>query len=103
VLTCVGETFAGRVASSLLHAVGLPELVTTTLADYENLALRLARDPTLLGELRHRLAANRLVKPLFDAARYTRHLESAFETMVERNRRGKPPTGFDVEPIDGAP
>src|SRR5262245_27431148 len=80
VLTCQGSAFAARVASSLLSAVGLPELVTTSLADYEALALRLATDPRHIGELRARLAANRLSYPLFDTGRFCRHIEAAYTT-----------------------
>lgn len=83
VLTCAGETFAARVAGSLLCAVGLPELITTTLPDYEALALRLARDPDRLAALREKLEANRLTTPLFDSTRYTRHLEQAYSRMWE--------------------
>jgi protein O-GlcNAc transferase len=96
VLTCMGETFAGRVAASLLKAIGLPELVTCSLEDYEALALRLARDPAFLATIRAKLARNRDTHPLFDTARYTRHLETAFATMWERSRRGLPPESFSV-------
>jgi protein O-GlcNAc transferase len=75
VLTCAGETFASRVAGSQLHAIGLPELVTSTFADYEALALALARDPARLAELRARLARNRQTQPLFDMAGYARDFE----------------------------
>jgi predicted O-linked N-acetylglucosamine transferase (SPINDLY family) len=98
VLTCIGHAFAGRVAASLLHAVGLPELVTQSFDDYEALALRLARDRAALAALRARLAANRDGSALFDTARYTRHLEAAFQTMWERAQRGELPTPFAVEP-----
>ena len=57
-VTCLGEAFAGRVAASLLKAVGLPELITTSLEDYEGLALRLARDPMLLGGIKDKLLRN---------------------------------------------
>jgi protein O-GlcNAc transferase len=96
VLTCLGETFAGRVAASLLHAVGLPELVTTSFADYEALALQLARNPARMKELKDRLAKNRLTHPLFDTARSCRHLEAAYQQMWEIHRRGEPPRGFSV-------
>ncbi|HEX4524941.1 MAG TPA: tetratricopeptide repeat protein, partial [Casimicrobiaceae bacterium] len=66
VLTCSGETMASRIAGSQLHAIGLPELVTESLAEYEALALRLAREPASLTALRTKLAANRLSHPLFD-------------------------------------
>lgn len=96
VLTCAGETFAGRVAGSLNRAVGLPELVTTSVADYEALALALARDPARLQALRERLVRGRDTAALFDTAGFTRHIEQAFLTMWERSERGEPPTGFDV-------
>jgi predicted O-linked N-acetylglucosamine transferase (SPINDLY family) len=99
VLTCQGETFAGRVAASLLHAVGLPELVTANLADYEALALKLAREPTLLAEIKAKLARNRDTTPLFDTERFTRHIESAYVNMWERWQRGEPPQSFSVAPI----
>ena len=99
VLTLIGETFAGRVAASLLHAIGLPELVTHSAEEYEALALRLAREPDLLAGLRHKLAANRLSAPLFDARRYARHLESAYLRMWEIWADGKPPQAFAVEAL----
>ena len=98
VLTCMGSTFAGRVAGGLLRAVGLPELVTQSLADYEALALKLAREPSLLRSLKATLARNRENCPLFDTARFTRNIETAYTTMWERTRRGEPPQSFAVEP-----
>jgi predicted O-linked N-acetylglucosamine transferase (SPINDLY family) len=89
VLTCLGRTFAGRVAASALHAVGLPELVTTSLDAYETLALTLARDPSALAGIRGKLAKNRSTHPLFDTARFTRHLEAAYTVMWKRSRRGE--------------
>jgi predicted O-linked N-acetylglucosamine transferase (SPINDLY family) len=99
VLTCSGATFASRVAGSLLGAVGLPELITPSLSDYELLALKLARDPALLSSLRERLARNRATFPLFDTARFARHVEAAYTTMLERRQRGEPPRGFAVPPM----
>jgi protein O-GlcNAc transferase len=96
VLTCAGNTIIGRVAGSLLHAVGLPELVTTSLEEYEALALRLARDAQLLNRLRARLANNRRTYPLFDTARYTRNLEAAYWRMCELSKAGQPATAFSV-------
>jgi predicted O-linked N-acetylglucosamine transferase (SPINDLY family) len=100
VLTCIGETFAGRVAASLLRAIGLPELITTSLEEYEALALKLAREPSLLGSVKAKLARNRGAYPLFDTARFTRHIEDAYTTMWERQQRGEPPQSFAVNPID---
>lgn len=99
VITREGQTFASRVASSLLRAVGLPELITTTLEDYEALALKLAREPALLASIKAKLAANRRTAPLFNTARYTRHLEAAYITMYERAQRGEKPESFAVEPL----
>jgi protein O-GlcNAc transferase len=96
VLTCLGSTFAGRVAASLVRAVGLPELVTESLADYEALALKLAHEPELLASLKARLAQNRATFPLFDTARFTRNIEAAYHTMCERSARGEPPAHFAV-------
>jgi protein O-GlcNAc transferase len=96
VLTCSGRSFAARVAGSLLHAIGLPDLVTATLDEYEGLALRLARDPGLLGAIRERLAKNRLTTPLFDSDRFRRHLEHAYREMWACRQRGEPPRSFAV-------
>ncbi len=87
VLTCSGETMASRIAGSQLQAIGLPELVTDSLAAYEAMALRLAREPATLAALRERLAANRHTHPLFDMARYTRDFEALLlRTWDERHR-----------------
>jgi predicted O-linked N-acetylglucosamine transferase (SPINDLY family) len=97
VLTCVGDSFPGRMAASMLHAVGLPELVTTRLADYEALALRLATERGLLHSLRLMLGRNRLTHPLFDTDRSCRHLEMAYATMWDIYQRGDPPRSFAVD------
>jgi predicted O-linked N-acetylglucosamine transferase (SPINDLY family) len=99
VITCAGGTFAGRVAASLLQAIGLPDLVTQTLTDYETLALQLALDPDRLRAIRVELAANRLTTALFDSRRFARHLESAFETMWRMHLAGLPPRPFAVARI----
>ncbi len=90
VLTLAGQSFAARVASSLLHAVGLPELVTSTPAEYEALAVRLAGDPELLRQMREKLARNHEAPPLFDTARFAKHLEAGFAEMHERHLAGLP-------------
>jgi protein O-GlcNAc transferase len=86
VLTTPGETFAGRVAASLLKAIGLPELIALSLQAYEQLALRLANDRNALGEIRAKLARNRTTHPAFDTAGFTRDLEAAFLSVYERGR-----------------
>jgi protein O-GlcNAc transferase len=96
VLTCMGTTFAGRVSASLLNAVGLPELVTHSLDEYETLALALTRDRDRLVGLRAALSNNLATAPLFDTDLTCRHLEAAYVTMWERHRRGEAPTSFSV-------
>src|SRR5262245_60626603 len=97
VLTCMGENFVGRVAASLLNAVGLPELVTRSLDEYEALALKLASDPILIASVRQRLDGNRKTYPLFNTDRLRRHIESAYMTMWDMAQRGERPRGFAVE------
>jgi protein O-GlcNAc transferase len=96
VLTCAGRSFAGRVAGSLLQAIGLPELITTSLEAYEALALALARDPARLRTLRDRLARQRLTMPLYDTDRQRRSMERAYREMWRRHERGQPPASFAV-------
>jgi protein O-GlcNAc transferase len=97
VLTHCGETFAGRVAASLLNAIGLPELIAENPAAYEALALELATDPGRLSAIRSKLAANRLSSPLFDTARYTRHIEAAFAEMHRRYLAGLDPEHIEIQ------
>lgn len=82
VLTRLGGSFAARVAGSLLHAVGLPELVTETAGQYEALALNLATDPARLLDIRKRLASNRLSAPLFNTEQTTRAIEAVYERLA---------------------
>ena len=98
VLTRVGKTFPGRVAASLLNAIGLPELITRSADEYEALACDLATNPGRLQEIKTKLARNRDVMPLFDTIRMTRNLESAYLRMWERHQRGEQPASFAVEP-----
>jgi protein O-GlcNAc transferase len=92
VVTVLGQTFVGRMAASMLHAVGLPELVTHNLEEYEALALKLAREPGLLSSIRQKLHDNLGGAPLFDTDRFRRKLEEAYTSMVHIQRRGKTPT-----------
>jgi predicted O-linked N-acetylglucosamine transferase (SPINDLY family) len=91
VLTCLGETFAGRVAASLLNAVGLPELITTTPETYERMAIELATHPERLAVIKHKLAENRLTAPLFDTKLFTKHIEAAYTAMHARDQTGLAP------------
>jgi protein O-GlcNAc transferase len=99
VVTCTGATFTSRVATSLLHAIDLPELATRSLEEYAALALRLAQEPATLAAIKAKLSANRGTTPLFDTARFTRHLEAAFVGMVARHRGGEAPEAFAVQPM----
>ncbi|MEN9484800.1 MAG: hypothetical protein RJB37_2680 [Pseudomonadota bacterium] len=88
VLTCSGQSFPSRVAGSLLQAAGLPELVTHTVADYEQLALALARDPDRLAALKARLMERQRDSALFDVDAFTRHLETAYLAMWRQSQLG---------------
>lgn len=99
-LTCLGTTFAGRVAASLVNAVGLDELITRSMEDYEALALKLAREPSYLARIKAKLACNRDTFPLFDSERTARHIEAAYTTMWERYQKGYRPQAFAVGKLD---
>jgi protein O-GlcNAc transferase len=96
VLTCRGRQFDGRVAASLLETMGLPELVTHSLEEYEAMALALARDPARLAGLRTRLAESRRTSPLYDTDGFRRHIEAAYLRMMEISRQGRAPESFTV-------
>jgi len=84
VLTLMGESFASRVAASLLNAIGLPELITNTKEQYQSLAIELARNPERLAAIKLKLSNNRLTTALFDTPLFTRNLETLYIKMVER-------------------
>jgi predicted O-linked N-acetylglucosamine transferase (SPINDLY family) len=96
VLTRSGKSFASRIAASLLSAIGLPELITDTQADYEQLAIELATHPQQLAAIKTKLAQNRLSTPLFDIQQFTRHLETGYTLMYQRYRSGLPPTHLHI-------
>lgn len=79
VLTCMGTTMAGRVAASQLRAIGLDDMVTHSLDDYESRALALAQQADALAAVRRRLHSNRATHPLFDMQRFTRNLEDVLQ------------------------
>ena len=97
VLTRPGTAFAGRVAASLLKAIGLPELIAETPQQYQSIALSLARDPSRLRALKDKLATNRQTMPLFDAAGFTRNIENAYARMMELFHQGEGPRSFQIE------
>ncbi|HUN72576.1 MAG TPA: tetratricopeptide repeat protein [Steroidobacteraceae bacterium] len=96
VLTCVGQTFASRVGASLLRAVGLPELVTSSPQQYEELAVGLAGDPQRMAGIRTKLAGSLRTSALFDTAGSARHLEAAYAAMYDRYHAGLPPDDIRV-------
>jgi protein O-GlcNAc transferase len=97
VLTQAGETFAGRVASSLLTAIGLPELITGTPQAYEALAIELAAHPQKLAAIKDKLAANRQTAPLFNTELFAKHIETAYTAMYKRSRARLPPDHISIE------
>jgi predicted O-linked N-acetylglucosamine transferase (SPINDLY family) len=99
VLTCLGETFAGRVGGSLLNAIGLPELISESPTQYEALALDLATHPEKLGALKAKLGQNKLSYPLFDTARFTANIEGLYSKMWQRHLAGFPPE--HIYAVDG--
>jgi predicted O-linked N-acetylglucosamine transferase (SPINDLY family) len=85
VLTCAGQTFASRVAASLLHAVGMPELVTNNHAEYESLAIRLGANPMQLSALKEKLNTRRLISTLFDTNKFVENLEALYKDLIIQN------------------
>ena len=99
ILTCRGACFAGRVCASLLDAVGLSELITDNLAEYEQRALEIASSPASLATLKRKLEENRRMHSLFDTSRFCKHIESAYSTMINIAERGEHPCSFSVKPM----
>jgi predicted O-linked N-acetylglucosamine transferase (SPINDLY family) len=97
VLTCSGDTFAGRVAASLLAAAGMPELIAPSLEEYEHMARTLARDPQRLIALRQKLAVNRDGSALFDPVKLTGNIEAAYARMWQTWLSGERPASFSIE------
>ena len=97
VLTMMGESFASRVAASLLKAIDLPELITSSQDQYETLAIELASHPNKLKAIRDKLERNRLTTPLFDTPSFTKHIEIAYTRMYERYHADLPPDHIYIE------
>ncbi len=98
VLTLVGQSFASRVAASLLNAIDMPELITSSQEEYEALAIELAKNPEKLNALKAKLAANRLTTPLFDTPLFTKNLEKAYTQMYERYQADMPVDHIVISP-----
>jgi predicted O-linked N-acetylglucosamine transferase (SPINDLY family) len=103
VVTLTGSSFAGRVGTSLLSALGLPELIADSPDAYESIALELALNPRLLAQVKEKLARNRKTHALFDTPRYTRNLEAAYFAMWQRHQKGEPPASFAVDATPASP
>ena len=88
VLTCMGNSFVSREAASVLNAINLPELITTTQEQYESLAIELATDPEKLKIIKDKLVNNLPTAPLYDTPLFTRHLESSYLEMYDRYQHG---------------
>lgn len=99
-LTLVGDTFPGRVAASLLNAIEMTELITTTRSEYEFLAIELATNPHKLSFIKEKLINNRTQTALFNTSRFTKHLEAAFYKMMDRYSLGMPPEQINVENLN---
>jgi predicted O-linked N-acetylglucosamine transferase (SPINDLY family) len=97
VLTCMGKSFAARVAGSLLFTIGLPELITHTQAEFESKAIEYAKDPVALQKIKLKLLDNLPTSPLFNAKLFTQHIEQAYRAMHARDQSGFPPEHFAVE------
>jgi protein O-GlcNAc transferase len=91
VLTLTGEAFVSRTASSLLAAIGVPELIASTQQQYEQLAIELASNPQRLAEIRAKIQNNRRTSPLFDTPRFARNLEAAYKAIYDRYQAGLAP------------
>ena len=84
VLTLMGQSFASRMAASILNAIGLPELITSTQEEYESLAIELALNSKKLADINLKLETNRLTAPLFDTPLFTKNIEVAYIKIIER-------------------
>jgi len=97
-LTCIGDTFASRVAASLLFSIGLPELVTETYSEYESVAIELAKTPVKLKKIKDKLEKNRLVSPLFNSSLFAKHIELAYKNIYNRYQTGLSPEHIYIDP-----
>jgi predicted O-linked N-acetylglucosamine transferase (SPINDLY family) len=98
-LTRMGRSFASRVAGSILHTLELPELITTTVEAFECRAVQLASAPVQLAEIKNKVAEAVRNSPLFDTAKFARHIEAAYSAMYERYQSGLPPISFAVQTV----
>ena len=98
VITLIGQSFASRVAASLLNAIGIPELITISQNSYENLAIELAKNPQKLLEIKRKLLNSRFTAPLFDTPLFTKNLEAAYSKMYSNYQAGLEPNHIKIIP-----
>jgi len=91
VLTCMGESFAGRVAASLLNSLGVPELAVDSLESYENLAVAIATDPELYASLKKKILEKRKECPIYNPTEFARNMENLFQNMMKRHNQNHAP------------
>ena len=96
-ITLKGKAYQARMGASIVNALGIPELITSTSEEYESLAIELATNPEKLEAIKHKLASNLATAPLYDTKLFTKTLESAFTTMYERYHQGLEPDHIYVE------
>ena len=97
VLTLQGETFASRVASSLLNAIGLSELITKNSYEYEKKAIELGNNLSKVVGLKEKIENNKLTKPLFDTKLFTSHIEQAYFEMYKRYNKNEKPENIKIK------
>jgi len=97
IITKTGKNYTARMAGSMLKAVGLPELITSTEQEYEELIMELATNPTKLTQVKEKLATNRLTQPLFNTELYTKHLENGYQQAYQNYFDGTLPQTIIVQ------
>ena len=102
IVTCVGSAYAARMAGSLQRAIGLSEMITESMEEYESLTYRLATEPGLISVIRSKLGRNRSTHPLFNLKRFRRHIEEAYFAMWHRHLQGLEPTNISIPPCEAA-
>jgi predicted O-linked N-acetylglucosamine transferase (SPINDLY family) len=95
VLTCKGDTFQGKVASSLLNAIGLPELITNSLHEYQKLAIKIANDNNI-SDIKNKLNNNIKSTALFNTKNFTKYMEEAYIKIYEQNKKGLKPENIFI-------
>jgi len=97
ILTCPGESFASRAASSALRVIDMPELIADSLEHYESIAIELAKNPTKIKEIKEKIERNKFTSRLFDTKTYTSHLETAYKIIYERYHKDSLPEHIYIE------